>query len=410
MKITKLCTFATALGMLFTSCNRDEVNELPTAPSVELGQGLLNVVLLDESGVLTKATPDYYEGGTPEEREIHKLDFFVFNSDGSFNTHYTTTDISGTTYGFNVTEGTGLKVVAAVNIAGDLRTLAPISQAELIATIYDQQIITPTRIPQGGVPMSGTSPAFSVANGEQVLTSVEVARILARFNAPTISDELSVRITADAEVDSIKVLLGEAIDFNKLRFAYKGHVVINGLKKSFYLPNYGSGGESSRWDRDVWTIGNDLSNYTASEYEDNELGEVYSGGSFLTNNEVVYLYENCPEYVPSVEGSLSGYARDKVYSMIVEGDLYEEGNESNRVTRYWRINVSKTNSESSIFKILRNSIYKVEIEKIVTAGYGTPGEAEEGGGGGPIPGLEDAGIIVGIDILEWRVFEEGTDI
>ncbi|MCD7933026.1 MAG: fimbria major subunit [Tannerellaceae bacterium] len=257
--------------------------------------------------------------------------------------------------------------------------------------------------------MSGEE-KVSVSSGEVETLVLEVARLYARFNAPDATGA-RMNITKQSEKDSLAVLLPNTA-LNRVGFRLNGHVVINGLKKSFAFPNYGTT-EANRWIKTTWTIGNDPENYTKSEYNaEGKLGKVYSGEDFLTTQSV-YLYENCPVYVSSSEtGMNSGYRASTVYSFIIEGELYDMDTDE-AVTRYWRINVSKTADEATIFKILRNAIYNVNIKDVKTVGYATPEEAEdndEDNGGGVIPGVDDAAIEVEVKVLSWRVFNEDSDI
>ncbi|MCD8264159.1 MAG: fimbrial protein [Tannerellaceae bacterium] len=414
MKITKFLTFAMALGVLFTSCNKDEVDGFATLPPAAGGEGRLSVSLIDGTGLLTKAvTSAPSEAGTEEEREIKSLAFYVYDADGIYDSSFTPATVGGNSYTFGV--GTGsLTVVALANMTvTDTLTFEALEK-----DIYNQQIATPTAIPSTGIPMSGVKTGVEVASGETGVAVVSVARLFARFNAPTINENLEVNITTPAEVDTLKVLfdeLGIVIDeTTQLDFDFGGYVVINGLKKSYVLPNYGTD-ESNRWNSDVWKLGNDLDNYTASVYEANGAfpangARVYSGEDFL-NNTNVYLYENCSVYLTSedTETGIAGFDRASAYSMIVKGDLYVVGHDSVKKTRYWRINVSKTEDAKDYFKILRNAIYKIDIENVVTAGYNTPEEAEEGGGG-EIPGPGNGALQVKVDVLDWKVFNENTDI
>ncbi|MCC8198157.1 MAG: hypothetical protein LIP06_06145 [Tannerellaceae bacterium] len=409
MKITKFLTFATALGVLFTSCSRDEVDGLIPTPDYT-GEGFLTVALADDSGVFTKAvTQGADEAGTEAERNIEGVEFYVFNSNGSLNTYYTPASVA-TSYSFTINAGAGLTVVSAINMElGDNFSTLSALRSELYGQSIEDRI---QHNANNTLPMTGEYPGLTVEGGTIGSAVVPVSRLYARFNAPTLSENLQVNITVQEDVDSLKVLLGDKDVLGPLGFELTGHIVINGLKDSYVMPNYGMT-ESARWDASTWLLGNDLTNYLSSSYDaDGNLVSAYSGNSFIaadSANGNVYLYENCPVYHPSVEGSIPGYERNSVYALIVEGNLFELSDPDTFVTRYWRINVSRTASADDIFKILRNAIYKLEIENVKTIGHGSPGDADEDDDN-RIPGVDDAGMVVSVDVLPWRVFEEKTDI
>ncbi len=419
MKITKFLTFAMALGVLFTSCNKDEVTGIEVPPVVAAGEGLLSVSLLDDNGLLTRSG-NISELGTEEEREIKSIGFYVYDDQGVCLKSYIPTAIGGSSYTFGVPATTALSVVTVTNMAqADLEGIANanLPMEDLEKYIYDNVIATPTAIPSTGIPMVGQSSTVTIPAGETGATTVVVSRLFARFNAPTFSNTLEVKIEPNtADFDTLKVLF-DTDNFivtadTKIGFQPKGHVVINGLKQSFVMPNYGAA-EDALWNPAVWTIGNNLANYTTTVYgTTDDVSAFYSGQGYLTNGQNVYLYENSPLLRTNNETGIEGYDRNSVYSIIVKGELFvdEAGYEDLRATRYWRINVSKEGvSSDSFFKILRNSIYKVEVNNIISAGYGSSEEAEEGGGG-EIPGPGSSSIQVNIKVADWKVFAEDTDI
>ncbi|MCD8041701.1 MAG: fimbria major subunit [Tannerellaceae bacterium] len=408
MRITKFVTFAIACVVLFSACNKDEFDGVEI-PSIGVGEGSISLVLTDSTVPASVRSEELEDGGEAGESDIHVVEFYVFNGSTPDLTtpykKYTTTDGRFT---FDVDAASNKTVLAAINM-----NLGEISGSleDVKKEIYKQPINSPVGI-SNNIPMTGEYTDLTVSSGDVETIVLEVSRLYARFNAPDAS-AARMNIKKQSELDSLAILLPN-VPVNQIKFNMTGHVVINGLKKSFAFPNYGTA-EANRWDSDVWTIGNTLENYTKSDYDNNgNLGTVYSGGIFLKNNESVYLYENCPVYFSSSEtGTTSGYYASSVYSFIIEGELFDAENPNNKVTRYWRINVSKTGDQETIFKILRNAIYNINIKDVRTVGYATPEEAEdddEDNGGGVIPGVNDAAIEVDVKVLSWRVFHEDSDI
>lgn len=411
MKITKFLTFATALGVLFTSCNKDELDGgYPSLPEA-VGSGMLTVYVTD--AVQTRSNPSAETGseaGSYDESKITSLDILVYSS--ATTTPDTTIHQSGSDvevlHHIGVSTGSK-KVVVLTNRTVDFSSaLSDMTYDALQASLYNEDLNTATKNPTelfaAGIPMAGEKDVVAVQ--ESVVTAVvEIARLYARFNAPTANTTV-VALSDSAKVELAELLNVEVSDIESagIDFDLNGYVVINGLKKSYMLPNYGVAEEAARWDSSIWQLGNVLSNYTASDYDaQGGLGTVYSGDEFLVSTPV-YVYENSPKYTSNY-----GFDASSVYAFIIEADLtVTMGSDVETLTRYWRINVSKTAEMDNLYKILRNAIYNVNIDTIKTIGYATAEDAENPEP--PIPGLDDAILEVTVKVSDWRVFEEGQDI
>ncbi len=390
MKLTKLFSFAITITMLFSACNKDEFDAVDV-PTIDAGTGHLTITLTDANSVRTRATDD----GTEDEREIKKLEFYIFNQGGDRDTNheYFAYTASQDKYTLAVTPGDGKQVLLAVNM--NLGRLAGESLTQVKKAMHEAAITTPTAIPSTGIPMAGQVSGVEVVEEQYTNQEIEVSRLFSRLNAPS-ANGANVQITNIAELESI------GLDPNAtLSFELTGYVVINGIKKSFAFQNYGVANENDRWNPSFWTLG-DVSNYTASEYENEHLGTVYSGSDYLTA-EGVYVYENSPLRYED-QGS-RWYEAATVYAFILKGELSDG---TTTVTRYWRANIAKANGEDNNYQILRNAIYNVSISNIKTIGWGSPEEAEEEKP--VIPDGEESAIVLEVKVAPWRVFNFETDI
>jgi len=303
-------------------------------------------------------------------------------------------------YTFAVNAGDAKTVLVAANMSlGDLNR---VGIAETRKAFANHQI-SPLSVPQNGIPMAGEMDGVDVEEESIQRVEIAISRLYGRFNAPT-DNNARVNLEPKEEAKLIELWEGRPI-VGDLKFDLNGYVVVNGLKKSFAFPNYGVTDEFAQWDENVWTIGADVHNYTRSQYNNKQLGTVYSGNNFLTDKPV-YVFENSPHRTE--ENELIGFAPETVYAFIIEAELYDDGNPANTATRYWRINVSNTAEKATVYKILRNAIYNVDIKNVKTIGYATPEDAEEENKIIPEPGQE--GIEAYISVADWRVFNEGTDI
>lgn len=415
MKITKLLTFAMAIGMLFSSCSENDFDGV-NPPASEGGVGEVSVSLMDASGALTRSYGS--DGGYASEKTINNLVFYIFDQDGTRDADFPTvvpTEAPGSSrFTFNVSAGTKTILVAINTGLGNIEGNLDVVKARLHEVAISTPSVAPEAAIAGGIPMTGEVSGVEVTNGDVKNARINVERLYARFNPPA-AEDAAVEITLAEEVEELKEILGIEEIEGEIAFDYSAYIVVNGIKKSFLFPTYGENVDPiyDRWNPAVWTLGADTDNYTRSQYnESGDLGQVYSGGTFLTDNNV-YLYENSPLYLTASQtGTISGYLKETIYAMILKGDLYDDANPDNKTTRYWRVNVHKTGNSDNYFQIVRNSIYKVNIQTIRTIGFGTPEEAEEegGGGGGVIPGPDDASVEIMVNILDWKVFEEDQDM
>ncbi|MCC8153466.1 MAG: fimbria major subunit, partial [Tannerellaceae bacterium] len=405
MKLKKFLTFAMVSGVLFTSCNQeDEFNGNGINP--EVGEtGTISVYLED--------LPKSYAQTRATDTDVLTLEFYVFNEDGNRDQvatngtpenpkpkGYVKYEGTDSEYVFGVEKGEKT-VLVAVNM-----NLGPHENENLsaIRKLMTNVSASPLSIPATGIPMAGEVSNIEVGKEEVKKVNIGVSRLFSKLNMPTESDDFKVNIELTEDTDSITTLLGGTLN-GTLEMKITGFIAINGLKKSFAFPNYGAA-EDAAWDFNVWTIGDDLDNYTESKYNsEGNLGTVYSGNEFLRNG-AVYVYENCPK-LRTIDNYVA-YDSRSVYAVILEGEFYGSLDPSNTVKRYWRINVSKTDEQKSIYKILRNSIYKIAVNEVKTIGHGTPEDAEDKEK--PIPPVNESGLMVSISVVDWNEFEEETDI
>ncbi len=407
MKIVRFFSAAVASMLIFTACNNEEGINQPEIPQAGTANMTVYIQTKQTAGTRSGAS----QQGTKAESQVKELEFYVFNDDQSFDKYIKIPAAASGEYTFGVTAGNAKAVLVAANM--NLTDLGRPSLSEVREAIYNHEIATKidTQLQEGtGIPMAGELMGISVSEEEVESVDIVISRLYGKINAPT-AKTVNVEITNTKELEELELLWnGNALQGN-IAFGIKGYVVVNGLKKSYAFPNYGIAGESAQWDHNVWQLGNTLANYTASQYQNNVLGEVYSGTSFLQAKadkaeSGVYVYENSPVRID--ENEFLGFKPATVYAIIVEADLYDDANPASTVTRYWRINVSKTDDKASRFKVLRNAIYNVDIMNVRSIGYGTPGEAEEEK---PIiPDVDQTLIEANITVADWRVYNEGADI
>jgi len=419
MKVTKFLTFVFAMAMLFSSCKKDELDGVDT-PGGSGGNASLTVLLNSSKGTRNS---DGSDAGTAAERKINEVEFFVFEADGTrdrFN-GYIKFDEAANEYTFPVNEGSNKTVLVAVNM--QLGNLNGVTLTEVRKALYNRSIPNPLQVPAGGVPMAGEYAGLTISAEELAFIHVVVDRLYARFNAPlTPANGVTVTLNQDDQKELTEWLGGTIA--GEVKFNLNGYYVINGLDQSFAFPNYGVVEQFARWNPAIWTIGNNTSNYISSVYnEEGQLVRAYSGNNLLSADESVYLYENSPLHITD---NAKGYNSRTIYAMIVQGTLYDSGNTDNKVNRYWRIDVTRTAETANIYKILRNAIYRISIHEIRTLGYGTPKEAEEEKPdvveppvvvppitppiNPPINPDGDAEIIVTVEVSNWKIFDEGTNL
>jgi len=416
MQVIKFLAFTMAISMCFSSCKKDDLEDV-YQPESE-GKGTISIRLRDNQGTKSAYIRN---AGTEEERKINQVEFYVFDSNGIRDRDmygYIKFDQADNEYTFPVLEGRNKTVLAVTNRG--LGELSGVNLTEIKKILHTAEIENPLQVPAEGIPMTGEQGNVSITKDDMTTISMIVDRLYARFNAPTTSASVKVTLTSD-DKEEITEWFGGTIAGN-IHFTLNGYYVINGLKQSFVFPNYGVGEQDARWDTKVWTIGNQPANYFSTQYTaDGHILKAYSGNSLLSNGEHVYLYENSPVYA-------NGYQSNTIYAMIIEGTLYDSGNPANRVTRYWKIHITSTTEPENIYKILRNAIYKANISEIRTLGYSTPKEAEEEKPNvvkppvieppvveppvvePPVvnPGEGDTEVIVTVEMIDWKIYSEGV--
>ncbi len=426
MKIKELIILAMTFAALLSACS----NELDNREDIPLGgkqesEGSIILHLKGLSSQTRAALPGGTEEGIWEENRIHALELYIFNEDNSRDEKTPYQIIRGTgnageagyyidpatSITFGVTSGQKKKILAVAN-AG-LGALSGQTYAGIRSSILSLPIENPLIHEAGGIPMSAEYTDIPVKEEEITRISLEMVRLRARFNAPT-AQAPTVKITDEDYLKELATLLGiEKIEGN-IAFALTGHHVINGLKKSYLFPQDATTGTDGRWDAHHWTLGNDVSNYFQTKYFTDGAykgypEEIYTGANgtdFLTNGEWAYIYENCPRRIQI--HNLWGYDPASVYAFLIRGELWDTTDPDNRVTRYWRINVNKTDDIATTYTIERNSIYNLDIVNVRTIGHGTPEEAEEEK---PIiPDVDEEAIETTLRVIPWEPHDMETDM
>ena len=115
----------------------------------------------------------------------------------------------------------------------------------------------------------------------------------------------------------------------------------------------------------------------------------------------VFVYETIPTTLQGGNGSATVFNKDEVVAFIIKGTF--SGTGVNNTTRYWRVNLFK----DDLWKIYRNSIYRITMKDIKTVGWSTPQEAEEEG---PVVDPTESSISINIDVAKWDVRTQDVDL
>ena len=419
------------------ACNKNT----PEEPNGGKGTGAVGEpteVILTLASPATRAS----EAGTAAENAIKTVEFYVFDDLGAVD------DQVGTGNGYVkftmdgeiskrviVGSGTDKKFVAAVNTdmgplaAGDgydeLKAMIASGEFTADETLLDHNART---TPTGGFEMTGEVVADITAGSITNTVTIEVARLASKMYAPTFiaSDGINpseVNLT-DLQIKQLWPNDYEDIDPADLSFTFGGYALINGLDKSdaFFIGNANGDDEEDSdsdgfpdWDLWSWTGKNYLNSsfITADGLFKGHYTNNYSGksvvnvaetdpslvwfllGSTADNSDRVYIYENKPD-VTTIDGQ-TGFDPKKTYAFIIKGDLKVDGEPTLTKTRYWRVDLTRTDN----YHIKRNSVYKVNVQTIISIGYPTPQDAEEKPG--VIPGGDQTAVEIFIEVLDWRL-------
>jgi hypothetical protein len=450
----KLFILAAAVAIGLASCN-EGVTPLPVKEG--------NVAITLTNGGSTRADGDAKEG-TAAENKISSLEIYVFDNAGGTpdvatggGKGYVKIPIATTvTFPYStlvqMSAGTNKDVIVVANANLGEPTDAMNSFDEVMAAIEDAELsATNSRtVPADGFVMSGHNLLANVVEGQTSTIEIAMDRLVARIEYPTVTTEGS-GVAVDLDKSELEQIFGTgAVETDTYAFALKGYAVINALKKSsvgfvgnlvadgdvgtvddkvYSVHNrpYVSGGIPGtnlfvwdKWtesvdDKGAITVGASVTarggraktnsaelkaaNRPASAM--NEWTGVYSGSAFLTAGTNVYLFESKPDR--KADESYSGYDPYGVIALIIEGQILNTTNSSvPPATRYWRVNVRK----SDAYHIIRNSTYTTAINSITSPGHSTPWEAEE-----EKPIIERPDDTVGdfeISINDWTVKEVGN--
>jgi hypothetical protein len=427
-----------ASAALMTACSSDETIVQ------ENGVGKVTVQIKGGSSTaMTRAT----QPGTAAESTINSLELYVFNADGSLDTKVgqTTTaagtgyvSISGASltgnnkYQFQVTAGTGKKVLAIANASLGAQAGKTFTQIEQMMTNYtltsansQGQTFTAT----ASMEMAGVSEGWSVENGAVAAVEVKISRLAAKIMPPdatTVSVDFSNLRQED--IDIIYGGTGSGLTpADRFTFTYQGYTVINGLKNSaVYTPaNFSTWVGDTYYKPGATTGAAPLTNlYTWPTFDANGmfLSAPYSGGvatTYLLTNAPIYVYENKPATGVDAGGQI-GYVSGTVYAFIIGGTITGSGaGVTNKVsnTRYWRINIYATTTtigtgataETIPYLINRNTIYNTVINRVTSPGYSTPQNAT-GGNEDILPPPTAAAANFTISPQDWEVLTENTEM
>lgn len=401
MKFTKI--FAVALAAVaMVACSKE-----PNGGTKSGGSATIEVKLNTGTRALTGT-----EDGVGDEIKINKLEFYMFDATSGVRDGDGTTDFgyfvqsSAATVARFVVEAGDKKFVVAVN--QNLGNLAGLDYADVVKVVNGLNLTNSnSQTAPTEYAMSGEGRTTIVAESNQTIT-IDVKRLISKVRAPKLNatNGGSVEFTTAKEEEYLQELFGlDAV--TNLAWEFDGYVVINGVKQSYALPyNF-----SNTWVNPVLAAtvpGTD--GWFKTAYTDAtgaEILTVYGGTSagdkFIakTNTGVVFVYENVPTRTAGSNGSASTYAKDEVTALLIKGTF--SCDEAADAVRYWRVNLIKDDS----WKVYRNSIYDIEIGRILTPGYETPKEAEEEE---EIYDPNETVIEAKINILPWDVRFQGVDL
>ncbi|MDR0977336.1 MAG: hypothetical protein LBL78_06255 [Prevotellaceae bacterium] len=431
-KISNLMMLFAAVALM-TACSNDETLVQ------ENGVGKVTVQIKGGSSTaVTRAT----QAGTAAESTINSLELYVFNADGSLDTKVgsqgTTPGtgyvaLSGASltgnnkYQFQVTAGTGKKVLAIANAGLGAQAGKTFTQIEQLLTNYvfgSANSQGQTFTDAASMEMAGVSEGWSVENGAVTAVDVKISRLAAKI-MPPVATTVNVDFTnlLQEDIDRIYGTGSGLTPADTYTFTYQGYAVINGLKNSaVYTPaNFSTWVGDTYYKPGAAPGAAPLANlYSWPTFDANGmfLAPPYSGGtapSFLLTNAPIYVYENKPATGVDAAGQI-GYVAGTVYAFIIGGTITGNGTGvTNKVstTRYWRINIYATTTtvgaDALPYVITRNTIYNTTINRVSSPGYSTPQNAT-GGDEDILPPPTSAAANFTIIPQDWNVLDETTEM
>ena len=403
MKIKKiLAVYATAFALL--SCS-DSDNNLNPAPD----QGGLAAITINVKGNVGTRALTGDEAGSAKENDIKSLEFFVFNGDGSYQKYYKPTALTpNSQYTFLVNAG-NLTVFTAVNQNLGEPSSAPASLANFKeSSLYKELSLGGSNSRTDVSDATGFSMAaegtVNVVEGETNTLNLSVRRLLSKIESPKVDP--ASQITAP-KADLLKILgLDESGTVpSDLAWTFNGYMVINGINQSLAfeyenLDNWKRFATASNFKTTFSTDGRTVE--TVYSVQNDDASETTNGFLPAAYAKPLYVYECIPSTIQGGDGSAATvFNKDEVVALIIQGTF--SGTGVSAVTRYWRVNLLK----DDIWKIYRNSIYRITMNDIKTVGWSTPKEAENEG---PVVDPTESTITINIEVANWDVRTENVDL
>lgn len=404
MKIKNLLAVSvTAFALLSCSESDNNLNSTPI-------KGGLAAITINVKGTTETRALTGEETGSDNENEINSLEFFIFNADGSYQKYFKPTALAPSNqYTFLVNAG-NLTVFTAVNQNLGEPSPAPASLAAFKGnTLYEELSLDGSNSRADINASTGFAMAaegeINVVEGETNTLNLSVRRLLSKVENPKV--DLSGKITAPQD-DLLKILGMDETGTvpTDLKWTFDGYMVINGINQSlaFEYKNL------EDWERFA-TASNFKTTFSAADgqtvetvysVKNDNASETMNGFLPATYAKPVYVYENKPTIIQGGDGSAATvFDKDKVVAFIIQGTF--SGTGANNTTRYWRVNLLK----DDIWKIYRNSIYRVTMKDIKTVGWSTPKEAEEEG---PVVDPAESSISINIEVAPWDVRTQSVDL
>ncbi len=398
MKMKKLLAFALVASLGIVGCNKS--NEPVDQPGGELTEV---VVKLDgQARTMADGTP---ENGILNENDINIVEFYVFNADGQKdpNYHYFVKSSNfSEPAAFLVTEGPDKRFLVAVNQSlGDSGAANYDIWRERIFGTNLSHLNSKDRPIDFAMAGEGSK---SVAPGHNNTLSITIERVVSKVEAPQVVAGGADVSEIAGNLNYLKEIFGannvSAIgDITNLRWDFDGFVLINGIDRSYSFDhNFINWNPSGR-----------MYEKTTYNGDGSIIQSVYSGNDpaavdfFLPANypDPVYMYENNPDENPKLPGEATTFVKDQVTAFLIKGTF--SCDQYPGEVRYWRVNLIK----DDIWKIYRNSIYRITMENILTPGWKTPKEAEDDG---PIVNPTESSITIGLVIAPWNVKLQNVDL
>lgn len=416
MKINNILAASLIAALGFTACAKD------SGEKIEKKGNPAEVTVNLKAPKATRADGGT-EPGEGNEIAVTSLEFFVFDSSGTPDSE---TPYLRKTAGLNsattlpITAGDGKQFLVGVNtnIFADLAayeaaaaTPANVVHAEILKKITALELIntnSKTNPGSGGFVMSAEA-TKNVLEAPAVNTlTMTIERTLSKVESPVAAANLTTTAVAE-DLDMLKELwpaVAATADIENLTWDFDGYVVINGIKNSYVFER----------DLESWTApylspatGASWFKTTYADASGVAINTVY-GGSGTDDNfiaagstDVVYVYENSPEKIAGQPGEATTFVKDQVTAFLIKGTFScDDSATYPDVTRYWRVNLIK----DDVWKVYRNSIYRITLNNVLTPGYATPKDAENTD---PIVDPNETSITIDLNIAPWYIKIQGVD-